>query len=69
MIHERFARGHLARYNGFLMKHLLWGVLFLQVLAQQPPKPGINLFSLQQDISPCWKSPKTLGNDSRPFSM
>jgi len=32
------------------MKHILWGVLLLQALAQQPPQPGINLFSLQQDI-------------------
>lgn len=33
------------------MKHLLWGVLLFQALAQQPPKPGINLFSLQEDIA------------------
>ncbi len=51
MIHERFARGHLHRYNGIHMKHLLWSVLLLQALAQQPPKSGINLFSLQQDIA------------------
>jgi predicted Zn-dependent protease len=31
------------------MKHLLWGILLFQALAQQPPKSGINLFSLQQD--------------------
>ena len=51
MIHDRFARGHLPRYNGVHMKRLLWSVLLLQALAQQPPKSGINLFSLQQDIA------------------
>jgi predicted Zn-dependent protease len=50
MIHDRFARGHLPRYNDLHMKHILWGVLLLGALAQQPPKPGINLFSLEQDI-------------------
>src|SRR5262245_12181287 len=51
MIHERFARGHHHRYNGIHMKHLLWSVLLLQALAQQPPKAGINLFSLRDDIA------------------
>jgi predicted Zn-dependent protease len=49
MIHDRFARGHLPRYNDLHMKLLLWSALLLQALAQQPPKSGINLFSLQQD--------------------
>jgi predicted Zn-dependent protease len=47
----------MARYNGPLMKYLLWSVLLLQAsgaasraLVQQPPRAGINLFSLKQDI-------------------
>ena len=33
------------------MKHLLWSVLLLQALAQQPPKSSINLFSLKEDLA------------------
>jgi len=38
------------RYNIDLMKYLLWGVLLLQTIASRPD-PGVNLFTLQQDVS------------------
>jgi beta-barrel assembly-enhancing protease len=51
MIHERFARGHLPRYNGVHMNYFLWSLLLLQALAQPTTKSSINLFSLQDDIA------------------
>jgi len=50
MIHDDLLPDTHARYNGMPMKHLLWSVLLLQALAQPSTKPGINLFSLKEDI-------------------